>query len=118
MAATSKECPKEQASHAARGGTGTHTGTVGKSGSGRIDGHSTTTGWQPTCTCNADTVHQTVLDPFGGSGTTAQVAKRLGRDFVIIELNPKYVKDLIEPSLENINPLFRTVLTAVKEEAR
>ena len=59
-----------------------------------------------------------VLDPFGGSGTTAQVAKRLGRDFVIIELNPKYVKDLIEPSLENINPLFRTVLSAVKEEAR
>jgi DNA modification methylase len=47
-----------------------------------------------------------VLEPFGGSGTTAQVAKRLGREYIIIELNPKYVKDLIEPSLEKINPLF------------
>lgn len=48
----------------------------------------------------------TVLDPFAGSGTTAQVAKRLGREYITIELNPKYVKELIEPSLEKINPLF------------
>ena len=27
-----------------------------------------------------------VLDPFGGSGTTAEVARRLGRDFVHIDL--------------------------------
>ena len=31
-----------------------------------------------------------VLDPFGGAGTTALVAERLGRDSIIIELNPKY----------------------------
>lgn len=31
----------------------------------------------------------TVLDPFGGVGTTAMVADRLGRDAVMIELNPK-----------------------------
>ena len=31
-----------------------------------------------------------VLDPFGGSGTTAVVAKRLGRDFRYIEINPDY----------------------------
>ena len=36
----------------------------------------------------------TVLDPFGGSGTTGQVALDLGRKAVLIELNPKYV-DLI-----------------------
>lgn len=32
----------------------------------------------------------TVLDPFGGSGTTARVADRLGRDALLIELNPTY----------------------------
>ncbi len=32
----------------------------------------------------------TVLDPFGGSGTTGLVADKLGRDAVLIELNPKY----------------------------
>ena len=34
----------------------------------------------------------TVLDPFSGSGTTAAVAKKLGRQFVGIELNAKYVR--------------------------
>ena len=32
-----------------------------------------------------------VLDPFGGSGTTAVVAKKLGRNYVTIEKNPQYV---------------------------
>jgi DNA modification methylase len=34
----------------------------------------------------------TVLDPFGGSGTTGMVALELGRKAVLIELNPEYVK--------------------------
>ena len=33
-----------------------------------------------------------VLDPFGGSGTTGLVADRLGRDCVLIELNPAYAE--------------------------
>ena len=32
----------------------------------------------------------TVLDPFGGAGTTGLVADRLGRDAVLVELNPEY----------------------------
>lgn len=32
----------------------------------------------------------TVLDPFGGAGTTALVASRLSRNSVLIELNPEY----------------------------
>lgn len=37
----------------------------------------------------------TVLDPFGGSGTTGMVALELGRNAELIELNPDYV-DIIE----------------------
>ena len=33
-----------------------------------------------------------VFDPFMGSGTTAQVAQRLGRKWIGIELNPKYAE--------------------------
>jgi len=33
----------------------------------------------------------TVLDPFCGAGTTGLVAKKLGHDFIGIELNPDYV---------------------------
>lgn len=34
----------------------------------------------------------TVLDPFGGSGTTGMVAHDLGRNAILIELNPEYIK--------------------------
>ncbi len=33
-----------------------------------------------------------VLDPFGGTGTTAKAAAMLGRRFVLFEMEPKYVK--------------------------
>ncbi len=33
-----------------------------------------------------------ILDPFMGSGTTGIVARKLGRNFIGIELNPEYVK--------------------------
>jgi DNA modification methylase len=31
-----------------------------------------------------------VFDPYGGSGTTGQVARALGRDYLLCELNPEY----------------------------
>lgn len=43
-----------------------------------------------------------VLDPFMGSGTTAIVAKKLGRNFVGIELNPQYIK-IAEARIKSIS---------------
>ena len=34
----------------------------------------------------------TVLDPFAGAGTTLLMAKKLGRKYIGIEINPEYVK--------------------------
>lgn len=46
---------------------------------------------RPTCQCQARPEPGLVLDPFIGSGTTAIVAAKLGRDWLGIELNPEYV---------------------------
>jgi hypothetical protein len=52
-----------------------------------------TTGWRPTCACSpADPIPASVLDPFGGSGTTGLVADRLGRHAILCELNPEYAQ--------------------------
>lgn len=45
----------------------------------------------------------TVLDPFGGSGTTAGVALKHGRKAIICELNPDYAK-LIPDRIKSIVP--------------
>ena len=49
-----------------------------------------------------------VLDPFGGAGTTGLVADRLGRDAVLIELNPEYAA-IAEKRIKGDSPLFVTV---------
>lgn len=55
-----------------------------------------TIGWQATCSCNADVVPCTVLDPFGGAGTTAYAALRHNRDAITIELNQQYCQMIEE----------------------
>ena len=50
-------------------------------------------GWKASCSCpSATLVPCTVLDPFGGAGTTAYVALEQWRDCITIELNPDYAK--------------------------
>jgi site-specific DNA-methyltransferase (adenine-specific) len=49
-----------------------------------------TVGWEPTCTCDVGTAPCRVFDPYAGSGTTGQVALRLGRSFTGIELTEKW----------------------------
>jgi len=51
-----------------------------------------TVGWQQSCDCDTDATEAGIVcDPFAGAGTTCLVAKRLGRRFVGIDLNPEYV---------------------------
>jgi len=50
----------------------------------------------PSCRCKGSWRPGLVLDPFLGSGTTAAVAERLGRDWLGIELKPEYVEMAME----------------------
>jgi len=54
-------------------------------------------------------VGDVVLDPFSGSGTTAAVAKKLGRKFIGIEKEQKYI-DISNERLSEINPLETEIL--------
>lgn len=60
-----------------------------------LPGHATKrvteAGWKQ-CDCGAGFEAGLVLDPFFGTGTTGLVARRLGRHFLGIELNPEYVR--------------------------
>ena len=51
-----------------------------------------TIAWQPTCKCSAEKVPCIVLDCFSGSGTTGEVAVKLGRRYIGIDLNKKYLE--------------------------
>jgi hypothetical protein len=55
--------------------------------------HSTTTGWEHTCRCDSrETKPCVVLDPFCGSGTVCEVAYKMGRTGIGIDLKYDYVK--------------------------
>jgi len=54
----------------------------------------------------------TVLDPFAGSGTTGEVAAELGRNAVLIELNPVYVE------MQKGRNAIRAVLETTPDEER
>lgn len=50
------------------------------------------TGYRATCKCKAGVVPCRVLDPFMGSGTTAQTARALGRDWIGCEQSEAYAE--------------------------
>jgi hypothetical protein len=68
-----------------------------------------TIGWRPSCNCIGaqDMIPRPgrVLDPFAGSGRTGLEARRLGLDFVGLELNPDYA-DMARRLLYEAMPLF------------
>jgi DNA modification methylase len=55
----------------------------------------------PSCDCDAEQIPCTVLDPFGGSGTTAGVALKHHRNAILCELNEEYT-ELINNRIESI----------------
>jgi DNA modification methylase len=61
-----------------------------------------------TCIKAGCPVGGTVLDPFGGAGTTGLVADKLGRNAILIELNPDYAA-MAEKRIFNSCPLFTDV---------
>ena len=84
---------------------------IGQRGTPRGEGRPIhrTSGWQPLCDCGAgDPAPCTVLDPFGGSGTVGLVASRLGRDAILIELNPEYA-EMAEHRIHEDAPLLADV---------
>ena len=50
-----------------------------------------TVGWTK-CNCNAGFHPAVIMDIFAGAGTTCVVAKKQGRNYIGIELNPKYIE--------------------------
>ena len=71
---------------------GSPPGDAKDSGSKEQQRLSRTVGSTPQCNCETDIVPATVLDPFGGAGTTALAAEVLGRNSISIEINPTYVQ--------------------------
>jgi site-specific DNA-methyltransferase (adenine-specific) len=61
------------------------------------------------CQCESnETKAGTVLDPFGGAGTTGLVAQQHNRNAVLIELNPEYA-EMAKNRIYNDAPLFADV---------
>ena len=50
-------------------------------------------GWRSTCEHKDDSGACVVLDPFNGSGTTGQVAVRLGRSYVGVDISKEYLDE-------------------------
>ena len=92
---------------------GKHDGSLYRTVSGGVwkdARRKTDIGWKPSCACKSvlDLTPCTVLDPFGGSGTVGLVADRLGRDAILIELNPEYAQ-MARERIVGDAPLFADV---------
>jgi len=59
-------------------------------------------GWRPTCDCGLTPVPCTVLDPFGGSGTTGKVAASLGLDCILIEIGSHHLPLIHERTQQHV----------------
>jgi DNA modification methylase len=85
---------------------GTRVRDPSKGGGNVLGARTKATGtWKRTCACETEETKPCgVLDPFGGAGTTAMVAHRLGRNAVSIELGEQYADMGINRLLKATTP--------------
>lgn len=67
-----------------------------------------TVGWKRSCECDVELGAATILDCFGGSGTSGLVADRLQRNAILIEINPDYC-DMARARILQDAPMFTEV---------
>lgn len=89
---------------------------TGNSCAASVAGTSTQTiGWQKDCNCRTDEVVPcVVLDPFMGSGTTAQVCIERGRRAVGIDLSEEYIKECAVQRISDAEVVQSDPLEVVK----
>jgi len=94
--------PSHKGSHFDKGKTGARDGGDRTQGGERYK--TTTLGWRAGCECGThtplDEAPCLVLDCFAGSGTTGEVAMRLGRRFIGIEISQDYVSNIALDRIE------------------
>jgi DNA modification methylase len=74
-------------------GGGSKKSSIGQNSTPYIDSYEYVNNGLTTCDCENPTYHVgVILDPFGGSGSTAVQAKAMGRHYVLIDSNADYVK--------------------------
>jgi len=81
------------------GGTKGMDASNGWQGVERGSTSSKTTGWRPTCGCNAEARPAVVLDCFMGSGRTGVAALEMGRSFIGIDLSRVYLETIAQPAI-------------------
>jgi hypothetical protein len=88
--AVARERPNELTKRTGADGTGNHCANT-------VAGvESRTLGWEPMCMCaRTDVEPCRVLDPFNGAGTTAIACRRLGVDYVGIDLDERAVEQTL-----------------------
>jgi len=77
-----------------RGDAGYRERALGGGGNDFATRRAPTEQWVPGCQCSeGPPVPAVVLDPFGGTGTTAAAALRLGRHAVVCDLWDDYIRN-------------------------
>ena len=80
----------------------------------------TTTGWRPTCGHDLPPVPCRIFDPFVGSGTVVQVARRLGRQGYGLDLSRVYLEENALPRAlgKNTAAALATLPLFAEQESR